>query len=112
MYLAGARYENNNDRPRAKRIYLTLMEKFPKSGVSVNAADRLSRLADVEAVESATSQAASRAANASFSAAESVRKQNYDQCNNDRLACRDRCYSIRDSSAKSRCQDSCPLCSR
>ena len=112
MYLAGARYENNNDRPRAKRIYLTLMEKFPKSSVSVNAADRLSRLSDVEAVESATSQAANRAANASFSAAESVRKQNYDQCNNDRMACRDRCYSIKDSSARSRCQDGCPLCSR
>ena len=108
MYLGAVSYEDSGDKGKAKTVYRELMKRYAASQEALLASQRLTRLSDVEAVEASNSNAAFRAE----SATQDLRKQNYDQCNNDRLACRDRCYSIRDSSAKSRCQDSCPLCSR
>ena len=51
MYLAGVKYENDSDRSRAKKVYLTIMDRFSKHAMAVKAADRLAGMKDVEAVE-------------------------------------------------------------
>lgn len=51
MYLKAVKYENNGERGRAKKVYLTIMDRFSKSPMAIKAAERLAALKDVEAVE-------------------------------------------------------------
>ena len=57
MYLAGVKYENEKKRDLAKRVYLTIMDRFPEHAMAVKAADRLAGINDVEAVENSNIQA-------------------------------------------------------
>ncbi len=83
MYLAAIKYENNGERGRAKKIYLTIMDNFEKSPMALKAADRLAALSDVEAVESsnrANQRAIKDAANQKLS-------NSRQECENSKKAC-------------------------
>jgi hypothetical protein len=105
MYLAAVTYENSGDRSKAKTIYQSILDRHSRSNEAMQAASRLTRLSDVEAVEASNS----RAASANYEAGKSSRKQNFDKCMNNRLACRESCRSSKNSS---KCQDACPLCAQ
>ena len=108
MYLAATRYESAGERGRAKAIYSSIMDRFPKSIVAVNAGSRLASLASVEAVDAASS----RAADASARSADLIKNQNYDQCMLNYSACRQRCSPIRNYSLRTDCESSCAYCYR
>lgn len=102
MYLAAVKYENDNERGRAKTVYLAIMDKFSSSPVALKAADRLANLKDVEAVESAGA--------ANREAAYSVKRQNAEQCEKNRNACFAGCAVYKDYSTRSHCESGCALC--
>ncbi len=120
QYLEAVKYENDNERSRAKRIYLTIMDKSSTSPIALKAADRLSNLKSVEAVESAsdTSRAAAeraaeasrRAGEASREAAYSVNRRNADQCQKDQNACWRGCDVYKNSSQRDSCKSGCASC--
>ena len=62
LYLAAVKYEADKERAKAKRIYLTLLDRFPQDDFAVKAGDRITALADVEAVESSNAAAVRAAA--------------------------------------------------
>lgn len=105
MYLSAVRLEDSGEKGKAKTVYRELMKRHASSQEALLAAQRLSRLSDVEAVEASNS----RAASANYEAAQSSRKQNFDQCMNNRSACWESCRSSKNSS---KCQDGCPLCAQ
>lgn len=105
MYLRAARYENDSERGRAKKVYLTIMDRFSKSPIALKASDRLTRLSDVEAVETAQSNAASAVYRANADAGERSRKN----CQAQRDACWRSCSDMK-SSARSSCQSGCVVC--
>jgi hypothetical protein len=107
MYLSAVSMEDSGDRGKAKTVYREMMKRFPNAQETLLASQRLTRLGDVEAVESSNSNAAANARNA----AESVRTQNYEQCINNRNACYSSCSNLRGSS-RSSCESSCAICSR
>lgn len=102
MYLAAGRYESDGDRSRAKTIYRSIVDRFAKNPIAIKATDRLTRLADVESVESVG--AANRAA------VDSVNRRNAEQCQNNRNACFSGCGVYKDYSQRSSCQNGCPIC--
>lgn len=104
MYLAAVKYENDDERGRAKKIYLTIMDRFSSSPVAMKAADRLASLKDVEAVESAGA--------ASSAAAYSVNQRNREQCEKNRIACFSGCNVYKGYSQQTACQNGCPLCAQ
>ncbi len=120
QYLEAVKYENNNERSRAKRIYLTIMDKSSTSPIAMKAADRLASMKDVEAVESASdasraaaeraAEASRRAGEASREAATSVNRQNYDQCRKNRDACWSGCDVYKNSSQRDSCKSGCASC--
>lgn len=108
MFLSAGQYESRGDRSRAKTIYNSIVSRFPKSPVAVHATNRLTALADVEAVESASS----RAQAASYEAARSVRSQNYQQCIERYNACQRSCDNLSSSSSRSSCRSGCASCTQ
>ena len=107
MYLAATGYEDQGERSRAKTVYRAVVKRFPQSQEALLASQRLTRLGDVEALESASD----RAAEAQRNAAQRVLDGNYQQCMNELQACRSGCSSL-SGSARSRCENSCTYCSR
>jgi hypothetical protein len=107
MYLSAVQLEDSGDRGKAKTVYRELMKRFPNAQETLLASQRLTRLGDVEAVESSNSNAAAN----TRSAADVVRTQNYEQCQNERNACYQRCGQLR-GVAESRCTAGCAICSR
>jgi hypothetical protein len=58
MYLAGVKYEDNGDSGRAKKVYSTIMDRFPQDALAIKAADRLLSLRNAgQAQTSAANQA-------------------------------------------------------
>ncbi len=102
MYLAAGRYESDGDRSRAKTIYRSIVDRFAKNPIAIKATDRLTRLADVESVESVGA--------ANREAVNSVNRRNAEQCQNNRNACFSGCQVYKDYSQRSSCQNGCPLC--
>lgn len=102
MYLAAGRYESDGDRSRAKTIYRQIVDRFAKNPIAIKATDRLTRLADVESVESVGA--------ANRDAVNSVNRRNAEQCQNNRTACFSGCQVYKDYSQRSSCQNGCPLC--
>lgn len=105
MYLGAIGYEDKGERSRAKEIYRGILKRFADSQEALLASQRLTRLGDVEAMESS----ASRAANAAYDAASQTREANYQQCINERSACFSRCSSLK--SGRSTCESGCTFCS-
>ncbi len=103
MYLGAVDYEDKGERSRAKTIYREITKRFPNAQEALLASQRLTRLSDVEAVESSNSNASSRAE----SAALGLRTQNYEQCKGEEISCYSRCDQIKNSSAQSSCKSSC-----
>lgn len=101
MYLEAVKYENGDQKNRAKRIYLTVMDKFASNPVAMKAADRLVALKDVEAVESAS--ASSRAA--VERAREDASQRQRDYCSG-KYSCFASCTDLKGDS-HSRCFHSC-----
>lgn len=106
MYLKAVKYENNNERGKAKRIYLTIMDKFSKSAIAIKAAERLAALSDVEAVEGASRSQANAISNANQDAAARSKAT----CQAQRMACWNSCNSIKGWSARDACQNACIVC--
>lgn len=108
IYLAASRYESDGERGRAKSLYRLIVDKFETSPIALKAADRLTRLADVEAVETSNSNAAYQVQRSQ----EDARQSNYQQCINEYSACQSRCDSLGSSSSRSSCRSGCVLCNR
>lgn len=108
IYLAASRYESDGERGRAKTLYRLIVDKFETSPIALKAADRLTRLADVEAVETSNSNAAYQVQRSH----EETRQSNYQQCINEYSACQSRCDSLGSSSSRSSCRSGCAPCSR
>ena len=102
MYLAAGRYESDGERSRAKTIYRSIVDRFAKNPIAIKATDRLTRLADVDSVESVGA--------ANREAVNSVNRRNAEQCQNNRSACFSGCQVYKDYSQRSSCQNGCPLC--
>ena len=103
MYLAAVKYENGGERGRAKTIYIQLIDKYSSSTFALKAADRITALADVVAIERSNEEQA-RASRESKAAAEraaadlsdSIEKASTNQRRTARQACeveRNACYS-------------------
>ena len=107
MYLAATGYEDQGEGGLAKTVYRAVVKRFPESQEALLASQRLTRLGDVEAVESASD----RAAEAQRNAAQRVLDGNYQQCMNELQACRSG-FSSLNGSARSRCENSCTYCNR
>lgn len=108
MYLAAGRYESDGERSRAKTVYRQIMDRFAKNPLAIKAADRLTRLADVDAIETSQRSVAARVEGAQRDAREAA----YQQCMNNLTACYSSCDNLRDSSSRSSCKSGCALCSR
>lgn len=106
MFLGAVAYEDKGDRGRAKSIYRAIMSRHAKSQEALQAATRLTKLADVEAIESSNG----RAASASYDAAATVRRQAYEQCVSNSNSCWGGCMGIKDYAARANCERSCPVC--
>ena len=102
MYLAAGRYESDGERSRAKTIYRQIVDRFAKNPIAIKATDRLTRLADVESVESVGA--------ANRDAVNSVNRRNAEQCQNNRLACFSGCQIHKNYSQRTSCENGCPLC--
>lgn len=102
MYLAAGRYESDGERSRAKTIYRRIVERFSRDQLAVKATDRLTRLSDVESVESSNRNAAYQVENAHNQS----REASYQQCMNNYNACLSRCNH------KSSCTSGCSLCTK
>jgi len=107
MYLGAVNYEDSGDRGQAKTIYRKLIKRFPESQEALLASQRLTKLSDVEAIESSNSNTA----NAAYQASENVRNANYQQCMNEYGACYSRCDSF-SGSHRSSCMSSCVPCAK
>lgn len=126
MYIAAGKYESNGERSRAKKIYLSIMDRFPKHALAIKSTDRLTALRDVEAVEDSNRNAAEavkrsneraveRAEAASRNAADAASRASSDARDLSKKACQDRqfacwrgCEQSRDSWS---CKQGCPSCS-
>lgn len=104
MYLAAGRYETDGERSRAKTIYRQIVDRFSKNPIAIKATDRLTRLTDVEAVESVGA--------ANREAVYSANRRNAEQCENNRSACYSGCQVYKDYSQRSSCQNGCPICAK
>ena len=102
MYLAAGRYESDGERSRAKTIYRQIVDRFAKNPIAIKATDRLTRLADVESVESVGA--------ANRDAVNSVNRRNAEQCQNNRTACFSGCQIHKNYSQRNSCESGCPLC--
>lgn len=108
IYLAASRYESDGERGRAKTLYRLIVDKFETSPIALKAADRLTRLADVEAVETSNSNATYQVQRSH----EETRQSNYQQCINEYSACQSRCDNLGTSSSRSSCRSGCTSCIR
>ena len=72
MFLMGVRLDTSGDEARARRIYEDIMTRFPEDDVAIDAANRLTQMADKAAQEKANAQnaAALKAAQDQAAAAE------------------------------------------
>lgn len=112
MFLAGVKYENDRERGRAKRIYLTIMERFSEHAMALKAADRLAGMNDVAAVEDAQARTRQAVEQSRQSIEQASRDAAYRQeqarqgfCSG-KQDCMNSCIGLKDS-AWSRCYDSC-----
>lgn len=116
QYLAAVRYEADGERPRAKTLYLTIMERHASHAIALKAADRLAAMTDVIAVERSNAvkasasleaaRAAREAAQESQGARSSVDKANRDAGDRASRQCRDAvdaCYARRGDSCYRDC---------
>lgn len=87
MYLEAVKYENAGERGRAKKVYLTIMDKFENNAVALKAADRLAALSDVEAVESSNRETVRAVERSAEKATSSRRNQSRQECENNKNAC-------------------------
>ncbi len=63
MYLTAVQLDTSGDRVRARRLYTEIMTRFPDDDLAIDAANRLTALADLQTMEErAADQAASQAA--------------------------------------------------
>ena len=118
MYLAAVKFEADKERGKAKRLYLTIVDRFPQDDLALKAGDRITALADVEAVESsnAATERAAAAARATAEAegranrealAQAGRNAEADRCRG-RGACNASCTSVAgDYNSYSYCKDQC-----
>lgn len=110
IYLAAVRYEHESERARAKTLYVSILDRFPSHSIALKAADRLTALADVQAIERSNSalersnaarEQATREANMNAERRAGEARQSLDRANSDAgkrayNACRievDSCYS-------------------
>lgn len=106
MYLAAVKYEADKERSKAKRLYLTIMDRFPQDDLALKAGDRITALADVEAVESSNAAKAEGRANRE-ALAQASRDAEADRCRG-KGACNASCTSVAgDYSSWSYCKDQC-----
>lgn len=84
IYLAAAKFDSENDRSRAKKLYTEVMVSFPENDLAINAANRLTQLNDLEIVEQNQAQSA-----AALKAAQvALQKANADKAVAERKAAR------------------------
>jgi hypothetical protein len=102
MYLAAGRYESDGERSRAKTIYRQIVDRFSKNPLAIKASDRLTRLADVESVESSNSNAAYQVERSNNQS----REASYQQCMNRYSACMNSC------NYKTSCTGGCSICTK
>ena len=92
MYLRGIKYDTSGDHIRAKQLYLEIMTRFPEDDLAIDAANRLTALADLEKADQAQAQAAAetaaaiKAAEARAAAAERAARKAADEAEKQRLA--------------------------
>jgi hypothetical protein len=48
MYFAAVKAEADRDRPKAKRIYFAILDRFPQDDFALKASERLTAFADAE----------------------------------------------------------------
>lgn len=104
IYVAASRYESNGERERARTLYRQIVNNFRSHPVAQKAADRLTRLADVEAVESSNREVQRSLQEAQEAA--------YRQCIAKFGACIEGCDAIKDATYRTRCKGSCGYCSK
>lgn len=107
MYLAAVKYENKDERGRAKKIYLTIMDNFEKSPMAVKAADRLAALGDVEAVEDSNRAKSNAIREATKEATRQNSNNSRQQCQSNKSACEAGCKGIYDSYKAYQCEQKC-----
>lgn len=112
MYLAGVKYENDKEPGKAKKVYLTIMDRFSEHAMALKAADRLAGMNDVAAVEDAqwrTRQAIEdsneQARRASQEAADRQDRAKRDFCSG-KSSCYGSCSGL-SAAAGSRCWSAC-----
>lgn len=109
MYLAGVKYENEGERGKAKKVYLTIMDRFSEHAMAVKAADRLANLNDVLDVEIAQREAARAVEEsnrrAGQEAADRADRAKRDFCSG-RYSCSSSCAGLTGGSYN-RCEASC-----
>lgn len=74
VYLAAIRFDTTGDKARAKLLYLHIMEKFSSDAVAIDAANRLTALADLELMQKNQAENA-KALAAAQKAMEAARKE-------------------------------------
>lgn len=64
MFFAAVKFDSAKDRPRAKQLYTTIMDRFPEDDLAIQAASRLTTINDLEIMEQtqAENEAALKAA--------------------------------------------------
>jgi hypothetical protein len=86
MFLTAVKLENEDQRGQAKKIYLTLIDRFPDSPVAMKAAERLTALKDVESVENAQSATRREIGNAQWQQKETA----FNACKVEEDSCRNK----------------------
>ncbi len=92
MYLAAVKFDTGGDRPRATRLYTEIMTRFPEEDVAIDAANRLTALADLakmeasQAEQAATQSAALKAAEERAAKAEEAAKAAAAEAERQRIA--------------------------
>jgi hypothetical protein len=112
MYISAVKYENNSERGRAKKIDLTIMDKFETSPMAVKAADRLASLGDVEATEDSNRAKSNAISEATREATRQNSNNSRRQCESQQKACYASCKGLRNQHGwlggdKSSCESEC-----
>lgn len=94
MYLAGVKLEADKDRVRAKSLYMAIVERFPMDDLAIKAGERITALADVEAIESSNSAAASAAVRSQQETKDAIERANSDSANRQHRARLEHCAGL------------------
>lgn len=113
MYLAAGLYESDGSRERAKTIYRQIVDRFSKNPLAIKAADRLTRLSDVETVESSNQESARRIERAQQQTANQVQQardeasqRRSDFCSG-KSSCSASCSSLSYGNSRDSCYSAC-----